>query len=33
MVKTMMKINIKPKEIFNTVHTKDYVRNFKTILK
>ena len=33
MVKTMMKINIKSYEIFNTIHIKDQVRNFKTILK
>ena len=31
--KTMMEINRKPKEMFNTVHIKDHVRNFKTILK
>ena len=33
MAMTMMKINKKPEEIFNTIHIKDQVRNFKTILK
>ena len=33
MIKTMMKINRKPKEMFNTTHIKDHVSNFKTILK
>jgi len=33
MAKTMMKINRKPEEMFNTVHIKHQVRNFKTILK
>ena len=33
MTKTIMKINRKPKEIFNTIHIKDQVRNFKTIFK
>ena len=31
--KTMMEINRKTKEMFNTIHIKDQVRNFKTILK
>ena len=33
MAKTMMKIDTKPEEMFNTIHIKDQVRNFKTILK
>jgi len=33
MAKTMMKINRKLEEMFNTIHIKDQVRNFKTILK
>jgi len=33
MAKTMMKIDTKPEEMFNTIHIKDQVRSFKTILK
>ena len=33
MAKTMMKINKRLKEMFNTIHIKNQVRNFKTILK
>ena len=33
MANTMTKINKKPKEMFNTVHIMDQVKNFKTILK
>jgi len=33
MTKIMVKINRKLEEIFNTIHIKDRVRNFKTILK
>ena len=33
MTNTMMKINKKVEEMFNTVHIMDQVRNFKTILK
>jgi len=32
MAKTMMKINKKAEEMFNTVHVMDQVRNFNTIL-
>jgi len=33
MTKTIMKINKKSEKMFNTVHIKNRVRNFKTILK
>jgi len=33
MFNTMMKINKKAEEIFNTIHVMDQVRNFKTIIK
>ena len=33
MTNTMVKINKKEEEIFNTVHVMDQVRNFNTILK
>ena len=33
MAKTMIKINRKQEEMFNTVHIKNQVRNFKIILK
>jgi len=33
MANTMMKINKKVEEMFNTIHVMDQVRNFKTILK
>ena len=33
-IKTKIKqVETKNKEMFNTVHVKDHVRNFKTILK
>jgi len=33
MTKVMMMVNRKSTDMFNTIHIKDQVRNFKTILK